>query len=321
MAGTIRGKTSRLNSEVTLRERLIEFCRSDRPPPIDAATGHTMICTRLDFALLFTLSFVGSTLAEERPNVILIFADDQAYRTTGANGNGQVKTPNMDQLARQGVVFDNHYNCTAICMASRASIMTGMYEYKTGCNFSHGPMRPKTWEASFPVLLRKAGYRTGFAGKFGFAVSGGKSESDQSFDVMPISAFDSWGGGRGQTKYETAKNKYIADYADRYPHSSRAYGAFAQDFIKQAKSDDRPFCLSLFFKAPHRPFTPDPYFDPVYEGVIFEKPSNYGRKHGQHLAKQSRLGRQYLSFFNDMGFDEANYQDTMRKYHPTDPRS
>lgn len=251
----------------------------------------------------------------ERPNMVVLYTDDQAFLTTQVTGNAQVKTPNMDTLAAEGVLFTHHFNSTAICMGSRASLMTGMYEYKTGCNFSHGPMRPKTFAKSYPVLLRKHGYRTGFAGKFGFAVTDRNSESDRSYQVLPVDQFDSWGGGTGQTNYKTAANKYIAKYADRYPHSSRAYGAFAQDFIQESVDDERPFCLTLFFKAPHRPFTPDPFFDSVYQDVTFKRPANYGPNQGSHLAKQSRLGRQNLSFFYDMGFDPEHYQDTMRSYH------
>ena len=70
--------------------------------------------------------------------------------------------------------------------------MTGMYEYKTGCNFDHGDMLLTTWKKSYPVLLREAGYTTAFAGKFGFELMespGGKRLG------MPESDFDRWGGG------------------------------------------------------------------------------------------------------------------------------
>ncbi len=208
-----------------------------------------MTCMVLGAAGVVVDSAACAQTPSRRPNIILIFTDDQSYLSTGATGNSQVKTPNMDALAADGVLFDHHYNSTAICMASRASIMTGKYEYKTGCNFLHGPMHKATFQQSFPVLLRKAGYRTGFAGKFGFAVNDGKGESDNSYDVLPMREFDSWAGGVGQTHYVTAKNKYLAEYADRYPHATRAYGAFAQDFIKQSATDDRPFCLALFLKV------------------------------------------------------------------------
>ncbi len=108
--------------------------------------------------------------AAERPNIVFLMADDQCCYTLGCYGNADVQTPNIDQIAADGIVFDNHYDTTAICMASRASVMTGMFEYKTGCNFTHGPLTQDKWQRSYPMLLRAAGYETAFAGKFGFEV-------------------------------------------------------------------------------------------------------------------------------------------------------
>ena len=200
------------------------------------------------------------------PNIIFLFADDQCTYSLGCYGNKDVRTPNMDQLARDGVVFDNHYNTTAICMASRANVFTGMYEYKTGCNFSHGDMHADVWAKSYPVLLRDTGYLTAFAGKFGIVVTGkGLCEDD----------FDFWGGGPGQTNYATAKNKSMQKYAAKYPHSTLSYGAFGQDVIRKAVKQKKPFCLSISFKAPHKPATPDPRFNDVYAGKTFTKPENF----------------------------------------------
>ena len=222
----------------------------------------------------------------QRPNIIFLLTDDQSTYSVGCYGNKDVQTPNMDRLGSDGMTFHKHYDTTAICMASRATIMTGMYEYKTGCNFSKGKLTSDKWDRSYPVLLRKVGYLTGFAGKFGFDIDG----------VEPETAFDVYGGGPGQTNYETKRNKTMAKYADRYPHSTRSYGAFGQDFIEQAVKEEKPFCLSISFKAPHRPTTPDPAYDDVYAGKTFAKPGNFGREHGTHLSEQSRQGRQYERF-------------------------
>ncbi|MBT8037746.1 MAG: sulfatase [Verrucomicrobiae bacterium] len=241
---------------------------------------------------------------DTRPNIVFLLADDQCTYSLGCYGNKDVKTPQMDRLGRDGIIFDKHYNTTAICMASRASIMTGMYEYKTGTNFSHGNMKAGIWKKAYPVLLRESGYLTAFAGKFGFVVEGhGLCEKD----------FDAWGGGPGQTHYQTIKNKSMVRYAEAYPHSTRAYGAFGQDVIKRAAKDGRPFCLSISFKAPHRPVTPDPQFDHVYMGRTFAKPANYGRKFAGHLTAQSKQGRQYKRF-NEWQYD-TDYGGVMAKYH------
>lgn len=251
----------------------------------------------------------------DRPNIIVFLTDDQAFTTIHAYGNPQVKTPNLDKLVEQGVSFENNYATTSICMASRATIMTGMYEYKTGCNFKHGPLHKSKFEKSYPVLLREAGYYTGFAGKFGFAVVDDTvtSEKYHSYEQMPVDQFDWWAGGPGQTFYETAKNKYIAKYADKYPHSTRAYAAACTDFIKQAKASGKPFCLSMSFKAGHRPNTPDPFFDDIYADTVWNKPDNFGRENAKHLALQSKLGRQYINLFRGFGY-ENDYQNSIRKY-------
>ena len=240
----------------------------------------------------------------QRPNIIYLMADDQNVDSVGCYGNSEVQTPEMDRLGREGVIFDRHYNTTAICMASRANVFTGMYEYKTGTNFHHGDMKPETWAKSYPVLLREAGYLTAFAGKFGLLVEGkGLCESD----------FDIWGGAPGQSNYVTAKNTSMEKYADEFPHATLSYGAFGRDVIREAVSQGKPFCLSISFKAPHRPVTPDPKFDHVYAGKKFTKPANYGRENGEHFAEQSKQGRQYPRFI-EWNYD-TDYDGVMAQYY------
>ena len=156
--------------------------------------------TLLTTLLLTLCCFAGVALQAAKPNIVYLMSDDQSTYSMGCYGNPDVKTPNLDRLAADGMAFDNHYDTTAICMASRATVMTGMYEYKHGCNFQHGDMMSATWKKSYPVLLRKAGYMTAFAGKFGFDLRdkpGGKRLP------LPAEDFDRWGGGPGQTSYVT----------------------------------------------------------------------------------------------------------------------
>ena len=264
--------------------------------------------------LLIICLISSSSFAQERPNIIFLLSDDQTSIATGCYGNEQVVTPNMDALAEEGVLFENHYNTTAICMASRAVILTGMYEYKAGCNFDHGPLRQEKFAKSYPVLLREQGYYTGFAGKFGLAVSDGNSTRHNTWDALPIDDFDNWAGGLGQTSYKTEKNKYMSKYAEKYPHSTRAYAAWAEDFIIEAKQTGKPFSMSISFKAPHMPFSPDQYFDYVYKGKTYKKPENYGAENATHLAPQAKTGRQYkgYTFWRD---SEESYQETIKDYN------
>lgn len=264
---------------------------------------------------LFALATLATSLAalsaadSERPNLVFLLADDQTTYSLGCYGNDDVQTPNIDGLAADGIVFDHHYDTTAICMASRASILTGNFEYKTGCNFEHGPLIREFWEKTYPVLLRKAGYRTAFAGKIGIEVADVPEKKGE----LPESDFDAWGAGPGQTNYATAKNPSIKKYAEEFPHSTRAYGAFGRDFILESAESDAPFCLSISFKAPHMPDTPDPAFDEVYAGKTFTKPANYGRENGNHFSLQSRQGRQFERF-HSWGYADR-YDEVMARYH------
>lgn len=273
-----------------------------------------MILKKQLFLLLLFINIIAE--AQNKPNIIFLLADDQAYEAAGFNGNNVIKTPNLDQLANKGIVFDNHYNTTAICMASRAQIMTGMYEYKTGCNFLHGALTRAKFLNSYPILLKNAGYDISFAGKFGFSVREGISTDldPNEYSDMPVNDFNEWRGGLKQTSFNTGSNFYIKDYKNKYPHATRAYGAWASDYIASRKNNNTPFCMSISFKAPHRPHTPDPFFKNTYSGVTFVKPQNYGRINALHLPEQARSGRQYLSLFETFGYLN-NYQNAIRKYY------
>lgn len=234
--------------------------------------------------LIFGLIVASLEGAETRPNIIFLFTDDQTVGTMGCEGNNEIITPHLDQLASEGVRFTNHYNTTAVCMASRCNVLTGLYEYRHGCNFSHGDLERKFFEESYAARLREAGFFTGFAGKIGFVLK------NEPFEVFE-NEFDVWAGGPGQTEYATAKNKGIAQYAAEFPHCSRAYGAWAKDFLKSARASGKPFCMSISFKAPHLPFDPDPIDMKLYEGKTFTKPDNYGVANGEHLSPQSKTSR------------------------------
>ena len=266
--------------------------------------------SKLIFTLFVALVFLPTpTRADDRPNIVFLLSDDQCTYSMGCYGTPGVKTPHMDQLAKEGMIFDSHYDTTAICMASRVNVMTGMYEYKHGCNFDHGALMREHWQKSYPMLLRDAGYQTALAGKCGFEVT----DTPKKKGRLPADDFDRWGGSPGQTSYVTKRNKSIAKYGKEYPHSTLAYGAFGRDFVLDAAKEDAPFCLSISFKAPHQPVQPDPQFDSVYEGKTFTKPDNYGREYGEHFSMQSKKGRQFERFHSWHYSDK--YDKVMGKYY------
>jgi arylsulfatase A-like enzyme len=103
----------------------------------------------------------------DRPNIIFIVTDDQRFDSLGYAGNDIIHTPEMDKLAQEGVYFSHALVTSPICSASRASIFSGVYERAHRYTFGPDPLRPDFVAESYPELLKKAGYYTGFIGKLG----------------------------------------------------------------------------------------------------------------------------------------------------------
>ena len=119
-------------------------------------------------ALYFCLTVlqVSVASAETKPNIVFVLVDDQRNTSLGCAGHPQIKTPVIDELARQGIRFENAFVQTPICMASRANLFTGLTTTSNGFHANPStPVRKDDLETSFPTLLRKAGYHTAFFGK------------------------------------------------------------------------------------------------------------------------------------------------------------
>jgi arylsulfatase A-like enzyme len=196
----------------------------------------------------------------ERPNILFLLTDDQRWDTLGAAGNRWIKTPNLDRLAEQGVYFRNNFVTTSICMASRASIFSGLYAAASGIYDSSKPFTPDQIRRTYPELLRQAGYFTGFIGKYGV----GRQE--------PQGLFDFWRGFSGQGRY------FPQGEGPGKPHLTSIMESQALDFLSQRPSS-KPFCLSVSFKAAHvqdedpRQFLPSPTSKDLYKDVMFPTPS------------------------------------------------
>jgi arylsulfatase A-like enzyme len=165
-----------------------------------------------------------------RPNIILIVTDDQRWDMMGCAGNNIIQTPNMDKIANEGVRFSHAFSTTPICAASRASILTGLYERKHAFNFGTAPIQKAHSNISYPYLLKQAGYRTGFVGKLGVKLD---TPIDSLFSWSKINGFPYW-------KVVNGKRTFLTDIQ----------GDQAIQFIRESVKGD-PFCLSLSFSAPH----------------------------------------------------------------------
>ncbi|EMI20370.1 mucin-desulfating sulfatase (N-acetylglucosamine-6-sulfatase) [Rhodopirellula maiorica SM1] len=120
-------------------------------------------------SILLVLSCLTSTLlAAPRPNVIFVFSDDQRFDSLAMTGDPVTQTPNLDQLAQEGVFFNNAFITSPICGPSRANIFTGQWERRNRIGFTHMSNNFVSREAfanSFLMQLKQAGYSTAFVGK------------------------------------------------------------------------------------------------------------------------------------------------------------
>jgi arylsulfatase A-like enzyme len=131
----------------------------------------------------------ASAATAKRPNFVFFLTDDQPYSGMSCTGNTVLKTPNMDQLAAQGVLFDRAFVTTAICCSSRASILAGQHMRRHGIEDFRKPLSAEQWQQTFPALLRKAGYRTAYLGKFAIgATEASRKASPSSRSWMARSA-------------------------------------------------------------------------------------------------------------------------------------
>ncbi len=202
-------------------------------------------------SILSFLVLIHNTLSQskaDKRNIIFILTDDQRWDAMGFAGNEIIRTPNMDQLANEGVYFSNAFVTTPICAASRASIATGLYERTHHFTFNTPPLKTEFIAHSYFKRLKDAGYYTGFIGKFGMKFENNlEKELFDEFDTyMPEFYYRLTGEAWGQHTYLT----YLT-------------GNKAIKFLENAPAD-KPFCLNISFNAPHaEDQSPEQYIYPV----------------------------------------------------------
>jgi len=196
--------------------------------------------------------------ARQRPNIVLILADDLGYSDLGCYG-GEIRTPHLDRLAKDGLRFSQFYNC-ALCGPSRAALMTGLYPHQVGITNWTGLLNNRCVTAF--ELLKRAGYATAAVGRLDMVTA------EKWHDPANISKYvDRYLGSTGHTGpgnyFKDVRN--TAFYRDGKPFALPAdcyktdlITDFAVDFIAQAAGTDKPFFLYMAHYAPHWPLHAKP---------------------------------------------------------------
>lgn len=252
----------------------------------------------LILTVLCILSALTGSAAERPMNIVLLYADDWRHDTLGAAGHPIVKTPNLDQLAREGVRFRNSYVTTAICGVSRATLLTGQWMSRHG-NPAFAMFRTP-WRETYPGLLRTNGYSVAHVGKW----HNGRFPSEQ-FDFGRSYMGTHWiTNQNGEAIHVTQKNENDA-----------------LEFLR-TRPIEKPFCLTVSFFATHAQdnhpdqFLPQPASMRLYESVKVPVPANMTdesfRRLPPFIAHERNEGRVRWHWRFDA---PEKYQRMMRNYY------
>lgn len=195
---------------------------------------HLAIC--LLILVVFIPAF-SQNAATKRPNIIFIMSDDHAYQAISAYDKRLIATPNIDRIAKMGMLFTNASVTNSICAPSRATILTGKHSHLNGKIDNH--FHFDTTNVTFPQLFQKAGYQTAMFGKLHF---GNSPKGFDQFKILP-----------GQGAY------YNPDFITKNEGDIKVEGYVTDiitdmtlDWLKNERKADQPFMLMYLHKAPHR---------------------------------------------------------------------
>ncbi len=240
-----------------------------------------------------------ASAAETKPlNVVVLYADDWRHDTLGCAGNAVVKTPHLDDLAREGMRFTHNCVTTSICGVSRATLFTGQWMSRHGNPAFQAFKTP--WEQTYPGLLRDHGYYVGHVGKW----HNGK---------FPAERFDF---GRAY-----AGTHWMKEPDGSKIHVTKKNERDALEFLRDRPAE-KPFCLTLAFFATHaedgnpKQYLPQPESMPLYQDVTIPVPKTATPEHFRKLppfiANEKNEGRNRWHWRFDT---PQRYQEYMKNYY------
>ncbi|MCG6190893.1 sulfatase family protein [Maribellus maritimus] len=211
---------------------------------------------------LFTAFVLGcNPEKQEKPNIIFVFADQWRAQDLGYMGNTIVKTPSIDRLAEESVVFKNAVSGCPVCCPYRASLLTGQYPLTNGVFYNDKPLNPEA--NTIAKIYKKAGYETGYIGKWHL---NGHEPGEETFEArlkfIPKErrqGFDFW------QVLECTHDYNNSFYYEDSPEQLKweGYDAIAQtksaiEYIKEKSKGEKPFLLMLSWGPPHAPYQTAP---------------------------------------------------------------
>ncbi len=215
-----------------------------------------MLANRLAVACVFACFFVSTAFAQSRPNIVLVISDDQRWDALGAAGNPNVKTPAMDRLAREGTYFRQGTIHVPQCSPSRATLLTGLSPHQHGWYSNQAAQSARADAKLFtsmpmlPALLRDAGYRTVYIGKWHLTPEPWDCGFTDVRTWLPGGGgpYQDAGLAHGNSRKHPVQKGFI----------NQIFGDDAVAFIDSPAAKEKPFFLWLALTAPHMPTKPNP---------------------------------------------------------------
>lgn len=199
---------------------------------------------------------------ESKPNILLIFTDDQGYHDVSYYGTKDIRTPNIDKIRASGMRFDYFYTNSPVCAPTRASLLSGRYPDYVGVpglirqnpKNNWGYLDPET--VLLPAMLKKAGYHTAHIGKWNLGLEHPNLPNDHGFDLfhgwLEDMMDDYWAHRRSGGNYMRLNEKTI----DPEGHATDLFTRWSVDYVKEQANSKEPFFLYLAYNAPHFPVQP-----------------------------------------------------------------
>lgn len=199
-----------------------------------------------------------------KPNIVLLLADDMHFRALGCQGNNQVYTPNIDQLAKDGMRFTHCHVSNPICTPSRAALLTGQYGFQNGVTFFGHRLNNNS--PRMPALLKEQGYQTAFTGKWhnnGRPLEHGFTQMKHTF----------LGGMHGYDSIPVVNGLHDSPYEiKRYPTE-----VFTESTLELLHNAANPYFLMYSLTAPHDPRSAPPEYEAMYDADAISLPENFMR--------------------------------------------
>lgn len=200
----------------------------------------------------------------DRPNVVVVFTDDQRGDCLGCVSKPllDMKTPHLDRLANEGALFKNMFVTTSLCSPSRASFLSGLYAHSHGVmnNFTDYPNDLP----SYPRRLQETGYHTAYIGKWHMGER----------DDRKRPGFDYWITHKGQGKYYDTTFNIDGKRQVVKGYYTAVVTQMATDWLKTKRRADKPFLLIVGQKAPHGPFVPEEKYRHTYDHIKIPYPNS-----------------------------------------------